>query len=311
MIGTGAPAWNAPRRAKCIHRCRLACSCRVSAEGVVAAMRQTYRSGMALVYDRRGEGDALVLLHGIGSRWQVFEPVIDLLAAEFDVIAVDMPGFGASGAPAVPLRSIRSLTDAVEEWIGSLGIEGDVHVAGNSTGAGVALELASRGVVASCCALAPIGFWSARERAWCQMSVRNSRALSKLMQPAAPALLRFAALRTLFFAQYSAKPAAIAPEVALGDLDALIGAAAFDDVCAAFTGYLAPADAADHVPVTIAWGDKDRLLLPRQLNRARSRVPRARHVLVPGVGHLMMGDDPAAVAEVIRAATRAAAPVPA
>src|SRR4051794_13052495 len=132
MIGTGAPAWNAPRRAKCIHRWRLACSCSVSAEGVVAAMRQTYRSGMALVYDRRGEGETLVLLHGLGSRWQVFEPVIDLLAADFDVVAVDLPGFGASPPPAAPLRTIGELSDAVEEWIGSLGLEGDVHVAGNS-----------------------------------------------------------------------------------------------------------------------------------------------------------------------------------
>jgi len=90
--------------------------------------------------------------------------------------------------------------------------------------------------------------------------------------------------------------------VAVADVGALVGAGGFDDVCAAFTGYLAPAGAADHVPVTIAWGDHDRLLLPRQLERARRRVPRARPVLIPGVGHLMMGDDPQAVAAVIRAA---------
>jgi pimeloyl-ACP methyl ester carboxylesterase len=58
------------------------------------------------------------------------------------------------------------------------------------------------------------------------------------------------------------------------------------------------------VPVTIAWGDKDRLLLPRQLARARRRLPRARHVLVAGVGHLMMADNPQAVADVLRAGAR-------
>ena len=264
---------------------------------------------MQLVHDRRGEGEPLVLLHGIGSRWQVFEPVIERLARDFTVVSVDMPGFGASPAPPGPVRSIAELSAFVGEWLAGEGLEG-AHVCGNSTGGGVALELASRGVVASCCCLAPIGFWSARERAWCQMSVTNSRSLSKLMRPLAPALLRSAALRTLFFAQYAAHPAAIDPEVALADLDALIGATAFEDVCAAFTGYLAPQDAADRVPVTIAWGDKDRLLLPRQLNRARRRLPRARHVLVPGTGHLMMGDDPEAVAQVIRAAARAPAPAP-
>src|SRR3954447_26322763 len=311
MTGTVAPAWNAPSRAKCIHRWRLACSCSVSADGVVAAMRQTYRSDMALVYDRRGDGEPLVLLHGLGSRWQVFEPVIDLLAdSGFEVLSLDMPGFGASPAPARPMSSIAVLTDEVQAWLQGQGIEGTAHVAGNSTGAGVGLELASRGVVASACALAPVGFWSARERAWCQLSVRNSRALTKLMRPVAPTLLRARPMRVTFFAQYTAKPGDVDPTVALADIDALIGATAFDDVCEAFTGYLAPADAADRVPVTIAWGAKDRLLLPRQLERARRRIPRARHVLMPGVGHLMMGDDPEAVAAVMRAAARAPRPAP-
>jgi len=262
---------------------------------------------MPLVHDRRGSGEPLVLLHGLGSRWQVFEPVIDLLAGEFEVWSVDMPGFGASPPPARPVTTIAALTDLVAEWLREEGIEG-CHVAGNSTGGGVALELASRGLVASACGLAPIGFWSARERAWCQMSVRNSRATTKLLRPAVPTLLRSRALRAALFAQYTTHPADVDPEVALADVDALIGATAFDDVCAAFTGYLAPADAADRVPVTIAWGDKDRLLLPRQLERARRRLPKARHVLVPGTGHLMMGDDPPAVADVIRAAARAPRP---
>ena len=116
---------------------------------------------MELVHDRRGSGEPLVLLHGIGSRWQVFAPVLDLLAAHHEVWAVDLPGFGAS-APA-PRADIAGLTDAVEEWIGEQGL-GRPHVAGNSTGGGIALELASRGVVASATGLAPIGFWSRRER---------------------------------------------------------------------------------------------------------------------------------------------------
>ena len=61
---------------------------------------------MELVFERRGAGEPLVLLHGIGSRWQVFEPVLDLLASEFEVWALDMPGFGAS--PPATGRSRRS-----------------------------------------------------------------------------------------------------------------------------------------------------------------------------------------------------------
>ena len=239
-------------------------------------------------------------MHGIGSRWQVFAPVLDPLAAELEVWAVDMPGFGASPPAVRPVSSIGRLTDEVQAWLRATGLEG-CHVAGNSTGGGVALELAARGAVASAVALAPIGFWSARERAFCQASVRATRALARRLRPLAPRLLQIAPVRALLFAQFLAHPARVSPEEALGDVDALIGATAFEDVCAAFTGYLAPADAADRVPVTIAWGDKDRLLLPRQLERARRRLPLARHVLIEGAGHLMMRDDPRAVADVIRA----------
>ena len=259
---------------------------------------------MELVFERRGAGEPVVLLHGLGSRWQAFEPVLDLLAGEFEVWAVDLPGFGASPPAARPLSSIGALTDEVQAWMRAKGLEGG-HVAGNSTGGGVALELAARGVVASAVGLAPIGFWSGRERAFCQASVTSTRTLARLLRPVAPALLRVTPLRALLFAQYAAHPARISPAEALAHAEALIGGAAFDDVCAAFNGYLAPADAADRVPVTIAWGDKDRLLLPRQLERARRRLPRARHVLIKGAGHLMMGDDPHAVADVVRSGVRA------
>ena len=240
-----------------------------------------------------------MLLHGIGSRRQVFDPMLDLLASEFEVWAVDMPGFGASPPATRPLSSIGTLTDEVQAWMRTQGLEG-CHVAGNSTGGAVALELAARGVVASAVALAPIGFWSARERAFCQASVRGTRTLARRLRPLAPALLRVAPLRALLFAQFAAHPVRISPADALADTDALIGAASFDDVCAAFSGYLAPANAADRVPVTIVWGSRDRLLLPRQLERARRRLPRARHVLITGAGHLMMRDDPHAVADVVR-----------
>jgi pimeloyl-ACP methyl ester carboxylesterase len=51
---------------------------------------------MSLAYDRRGAGEPLVLLHGIGSRWQIWSRTLDALAERHEVWAVDFPGFGAS-----------------------------------------------------------------------------------------------------------------------------------------------------------------------------------------------------------------------
>ena len=53
------------------------------------------------------------------------------------------------------------------------------------------------------------------------------------------------------------------------------------------------------VPVTIAWGAKDRLLLPRQARRAARAIPRARIVLLEGCGHVPTYDDPEQVARVL------------
>jgi len=50
----------------------------------------------SLAYRRSGSGEPLVLLHPLGSSRQAWDPVAPALARHFDVIAVDMPGFGES-----------------------------------------------------------------------------------------------------------------------------------------------------------------------------------------------------------------------
>jgi pimeloyl-ACP methyl ester carboxylesterase len=74
-----------------------------------------------LNYHRQGTGEPLLLAHGIGSRWQVWLPVLERLAAERDVIAVDLPGYGASppSPPGTP-PGIASLTDALESFLDDL-----------------------------------------------------------------------------------------------------------------------------------------------------------------------------------------------
>jgi pimeloyl-ACP methyl ester carboxylesterase len=52
-------------------------------------------------------------------------------------------------------------------------------------------------------------------------------------------------------------------------------------------------------PVTIAWGTHDRLMLPRQADRARRMLPTATHVWLHGCGHVPTWDDPEAVAKLL------------
>lgn len=262
---------------------------------------------MSLSYERVGAGEPLVLLHGIGHRWQAWRPVMDRLAAHHDVIAVDLPGFGQSPAmPASPGRAhgIEAAAGYIAEELDALGVSRP-HVAGNSLGGAIALELAKAGQVASVTALSPAGFWAARWEFRYALAVLNaSRAGTFLPESVLRFASEHAALRVLAFGMIFGRPRALEPDAAFGDALALRDGKAFREVAEAGRSYVYRGDPG--VPTTIAWGTKDRVLLRRQFRHARNVVPGARFVDLPGCGHVPMNDDPELVARTILRTTGAA-----
>jgi pimeloyl-ACP methyl ester carboxylesterase len=252
-------------------------------------------------HHREGAGPPLVLLHGIGHHWQGWQPVIRLLAREFDVIACDSPGFGRSEPLAEGIEpSIGAYADAFERFFTQLGLERP-HLAGNSMGGGIALELARRGCARTVSAFSPVGFWTPAERRFCQLSLRALAQTPAPARPAVAALARTRAGRVALFWQTFGWPARIPPQEAVATLRDAWASPAFAAALAAFDGYLfAAGEELAQTEVTIAWGKHDRLLPYRlQAPRARAMLPRARHLTL-GVGHVPYFDDPAAIAEVIR-----------
>src|SRR3954449_2050693 len=144
---------------------------------------------MSLNHHRAGHGEPLLLIHGIGSQWQGWAPVLDRLAAERDVVALDLPGFGES--PELPRETpptVPNLARAVEELMADLGVERP-HVAGNSLGGYLALELAARGSARSAVALSPAGFpRSYRDQVFLHRSLRMSVAAGRRAAPIAGAV---------------------------------------------------------------------------------------------------------------------------
>ncbi len=260
-------------------------------------------------HHREGAGPPLVLLHGVGHHWQAWQPVIGLLAREFDVIACDSPGFGRSQPLAEGIEpSIGACADAFERFFAQLGIERPL-VAGNSMGGGIALELGRRGCASAVSAFSPVGFWTPAERRFCQVSLA---ALAQTPVPARPAVARLARTRpgrVALFWQTFGWPTRMPAHEAEATLRDAWASPAFTAALAAFDGYTFGADpglAEDEV--TIAWGNRDRLLPYRlQAPRARAALPRARHLTL-GAGHVPFFDDPAAIAEVIRSGARLSAP---
>ena len=258
---------------------------------------------MALAMESRGSGPPLVLLHGIGSRRGVWDPVAGALARERRVIAVDLPGFGES-PPEDFAPTAAGFAARLESWFAEQGL-GRRHVAGNSMGGAIALELARRGAVASATAVSPAGCWTARELVFAQRSLRASRALARRLRPAVPAITRSAAGRIAFFSQIYGRPWRLPPADAVATIDAFLDCPTFERALEAFGPYrFGAGDELRGVPVTVAWGSRDALLIPRQAARARRLLPWARHVTLQGCGHVPFHDDPETVAAVLLAGSR-------
>ncbi|MFF0433456.1 alpha/beta fold hydrolase [Streptomyces sp. NPDC004327] len=250
-------------------------------------------------YERRGAGEPLLLLHGIGHHWQAWEPVLDILATERDVVAVDLPGFGASPALPEPLAyDLATVVPLLGAFCEALGIDRP-HVAGNSLGGLLALALGRDELVRSVTALSPGGFWSEGERRYAFTTLRAMRgAALALPVPLIELLSRSAAGRTALTSTIYARPGRRSPEAAVAETLALRQASGFEQTLSAGRNALFTDDV-PAVPVTVAWGSRDRLLLRRQGVRAKQTVPGARLVRLPGCGHVPMNDDPALVSRVI------------
>src|SRR3954465_11866628 len=107
---------------------------------------------------RGGQGTPLVLLHGFSDTWRTWELVLPALERRHDVLAPTLPGH--AGGPAVegPM-SDTLMADAVERAMDEAGFD-TAHVAGNSLGGYVALQLAARGRAEGVVALPPAGGWA-------------------------------------------------------------------------------------------------------------------------------------------------------
>ena len=252
---------------------------------------------MSLAHDRGGSGDPLLLLHGIGSQWQVWEPVLPVLRAERDVIAVDLPGFGQSavlnGTPPTP----ANLAAVIASFLDEVGWD-QPHVAGNALGGWIALELSKLGRTASVCALSPAGFWNGWEQTYAEMSLRNAQRMSRRLDGRLEQLYARPAVKAAAMAQFVARPGWLPVDAAVRSARNLARCPGWEATLDGMGGRFTGAGAVEP-PVTIAWGEKDRLLLPRQAERARRALPFARHVTLFGCGHVPTWDEPELVARTI------------
>ena len=95
-----------------------------------------------IYYETHGEGPPLLLVAGLASDSQSWQPVLDTLAADFKVIVFDNRGVGRT----TPQEATTSITRMADDCVGlaqQLGIE-KFHLLGHSMGGFIALETAIR-----------------------------------------------------------------------------------------------------------------------------------------------------------------------
>jgi len=256
---------------------------------------------MSIHFERTGSGEPLLLLHGTGSYSGAWDPVIPLLTPHNEIVAFDLPGFGRSDPPSTPARDMGTLTDQVEAFMDAQDLD-SAHIAGNSGGAWLALELAKRGRARTVVALGPMGLWpqtrNGRSPAFARFnfhaSYRAARALRRWHEP----ILRTRTGRTLMMAQVMGRPWAMTYEQAHGAITNFVDARSIMDMGEAMASSRFTGGQAIDVPVTVVYGDKDKALLKRH-RTADELPPQTRWLTLPRCGHVPMADDPELVARTI------------
>jgi len=257
---------------------------------------------------RAGTGEPLVLVHGAETSWRVWRPVLDLLTPHHEVFVPTLPGH--RGGPPLPGPvGVDLFVDCLEAYLDEAGL-GTVHVAGNSLGGIIALELVRRGRARSAVNLCgPSGgstesFIAFHERAMAAARLGRVPGLAKAM---------------VFLGARSARVrrAMLTGGVVHGDhmtradFESLFADGAHADIGRHLVPWLLdghrlePFDVGS-VPTVVAWGEQDGAVPLEEFGRPTHELARgSRLVVLPGTAHMPVYDDPEAVARVVLETTAA------
>jgi len=252
---------------------------------------------------RGGEGTPLVLLHGLTGSWRVWKPLLPALEAHHEVFAPSLPGHaGAAALPDGFKVTMGDIADLLELQLDDAGIE-TAHIAGNSLGGWLALELGRRGRARSVTALSPAGAWSSPKdlvRVIRMFTVANA-VMARFGTKLVP-MMRRPRFRKLALGSVAERGELVTASDAVGLFQDSLDCLVIEDFLSWVRGQesFRIATEPDPHPVCIAWSEFDRTIpFERYGKPMLAAVPGARHVTLHGVGHVPMLDDPALVARTI------------
>jgi pimeloyl-ACP methyl ester carboxylesterase len=244
----------------------------------------------------------LVLLHGFMDTARTWELVLPALERSHTVLAPNLSGH-AGGPRFEPERGIAGVLDTIEAVMDEAGF-GTAHVAGNSFGGYLALQLAARGRARSVVALAPAGGWAEGDDSY-KETLRFFPELQQQVKQVAPHVDRYLQTpegkrrATLFTTvNYEHIPAELLAHQtrAVADCEGTVPMTEY----AMREGYDLDAEKIA-CPVRMVWGTEDKLLpWPTAAVRYREDwLPNADYVVLDDVGHSPQLDVPLETAQLI------------
>ena len=246
-----------------------------------------------------GAGPAMVFIHGLAGSWQNWLEQLPVFARDHRVVALDLPGFGASPMPGEKI-SIPGYGRHVRALLGELGVD-RAAIVGNSMGGFIGAEIAIQfpEVVERLVLVSAAGLSIA--------NMRNESALAALRRVElllaaytawigahSETLPRRRRARQLLFSVVAEHPERLSAPLVAEQLHGS-GKPGFIDALDALTDYPIRDRIGDIAcPTLIVWGADDRLIPVGDADDFERLIPDSRKVVWPDTGHVAMLERPAA-----------------
>lgn len=234
-------------------------------------------NGLDTYLTREGQGAPVLLLHGWGGSSQTLSCIVAALADAFCVHAVDLPGFGWSGPPALPWGS-GEYAAHIERVMQQMGLPRAALV-GHSFGGRVAIALAARhpGRVSRLVLVASAGI-RPRRGAGYFLRVGAAKLAKRVFRPPVWGATGGRVLSWL--------------EGRVGSRDYRAAGRMRPTLVKVVNEDLTPLLPTIQAPTLILWGDQDREVPLVAMETMAAGIPRSRLVVLPGAGHFLFLDMP-------------------
>ena len=258
-------------------------------------------------YSKDPDNPVLVLVHGLGSAGSIWKSLVPQLIESFTVYAIDLPGHGDAHLSEDEAMDPRSLAQAIVDYmVSQQGVE-IMHVAGNSLGGWIALEMAAVAPdnVASVTALAPAGLWHEQPRRILPPSL-DARIMAKISQYFMKTAYRIPLLKAIGYKKITHLWRELSFESCRDSVIAMARSKGYRPMWHGANGRRFESQVSEKVKLSVVFGDED-LMLPEEIAQEKSVAPpHSRWIIVDNCPHVIMWNYPTLTVELIKKTALAA-----